>query len=343
MRKESTTIQKCNSRLTALGLNSDAAFHRSKLILKIYRDVVWVLSERAEELQETAWIMGEQDIESGLCYLENFAPDIELQAFEEKVCCLVQNQMLVNIIDRALLRLKRYPDRGELYYEILTKQFIYRFNSTEKELLEELNIDRSVFYSTFPIREQAKRGEWDYELKAVYVVGILNFSFDNSDEEYFHHEVKLVDLYTHKVFYDKLTFVYLEMPKFNKTEDELDSMFDKWLFVLRNLASLLERPRALQNRVFDRLFETAEIAKFTKTELSEYWDSLKNFRDWYSVISTAEKKGIEIGMEKGREEGREEGVREANLNNARNLKKLGIAIDVISQATGLSKEEIEKL
>jgi len=114
MRKESTTIQKCNSRLTALGLNSDAAFHRSKLILKIYRDVVWVLSERAEELQETAWIMGEQDIESGLCYLENFAPDIELQAFEEKVCCLVQNQMLVNIIDRALLRLKRYPDRGEV-------------------------------------------------------------------------------------------------------------------------------------------------------------------------------------------------------------------------------------
>lgn len=54
MRKESTTIQKCNSRLTALGLNSNAAFHRSKLILKIYRDVVWVLSERAEELQETA-------------------------------------------------------------------------------------------------------------------------------------------------------------------------------------------------------------------------------------------------------------------------------------------------
>ena len=145
MRKESTTIQKCNSRLTALGLNSDAAFHRSKLILKIYRDVVWVLSERAEELQETAWIMGEQDIESGLCYLENFAPDIELQAFEEKVCCLVQNQMLVNIIDRALLRLKRYPDRGELYYEILTKQFIYRFNSTEKELLEELNIDGFSF------------------------------------------------------------------------------------------------------------------------------------------------------------------------------------------------------
>ena len=141
MRKESTTIQKCNSRLTALGLNSDAAFHRSKLILKIYRDVVWVLSERAEELQETAWIMGEQDIESGLCYLENFAPDI----------------------DRALLRLKRYPDRGELYYEILTKQFIYRFNSTEKELLEELNIERSVFY--------------DRKREAIYLFSVCLFGY----------------------------------------------------------------------------------------------------------------------------------------------------------------------
>lgn len=144
-------------------MDLDATIKGAKLILKIYRDVVWVLSERAEELQETAWIMGEQDIESGLCYLENFAPDIELQAFEEKVCCLVQNQMLVNIIDRALLRLKRYPDRGELYYEILTKQFIYRFNSTEKELLEELNIERSVFY--------------DRKREAIYLFSVCLFGY----------------------------------------------------------------------------------------------------------------------------------------------------------------------
>ena len=195
--------------------------------------------------------------------------------------------------------------------------------------------DRSVFYSTFPIREQAKRGEWDYELKAVYVVGILNFSFDNSDAEYFHHEVKLVDLYTHKVFYDKLTFVYLEMPKFNKSEDELDSMFDKWLFVLRNLASLLERPRALQNRVFDRLFETAEIAKFTQTELSEYWDSLKNFRDWYSVISTAEKKG--------REEGRKHGLEEGKMEIAGRMIEAGMPLEQIASLCGLTEENVREL
>ena len=207
--------------------------------------------------------------------------------------------------------------------------------------------DRSVYYATFPIREQSQRGKWDYELKAVYIIGILNFTFNDTDGDYFHHEVKLVDLYTHKVFYDKLTFIYLEMPKFNKKEDELESMFDKWLFVLRNLSSLFERPRALQNRVFDRLFEAAEIAKFNPKELGEYWESLKNFRDWYSVMSTQLKKGHEEGLkegiEKGLNEGLEQGRKEEGFKNAKKMKQAGIAFDVIAQVTGLSIGEIASL
>ena len=207
--------------------------------------------------------------------------------------------------------------------------------------------DRSVYYATFPIREQSQRGKWDYELKAVYIIGILNFTFNDTDGDYFHHEVKLVDLYTHKVFYDKLTFIYLEMPKFNKKEDELESMFDKWLFVLRNLSSLFERPRALQNRVFDRLFEAAEIAKFNTKELGEYWESLKNFRDWYSVMSTQLKKGREEGLKEGIEKGLKEGLeqdrKEECFKNAKKMKQAGIAFDVIAQVTGLSIGEIASL
>lgn len=139
MRKESSTVQKCKRQMATLGFDSQLAYHRVKLILKIYRDVVWVLSERVEELREYAWELGAQDADTGLIYLQSFAPDMDLQEFEERVCCVMENRMLVDVIDRALLRLKRYPDRGELYYEILTKQFIHRFNSTEKELLDELN------------------------------------------------------------------------------------------------------------------------------------------------------------------------------------------------------------
>ena len=211
------------------------------------------------------------------------------------------------------------------------EKFLVEMQKGEQQFFK----DRSVFYSTFPIREQAKRGNWDYELKAVYTVGILNFVFDDKDDEYFHHEVKLMDIYTKEVFYDKLTFVYLEMPKFNRREDELVTMFDKWLFVLRNLATLLERPAALQERVFTRLFEAAEIAKFSKRELCEYEDSLKNFRDMYSVITTAEMKG--------EARGRAEGELAERQKNAQRMKQKGYPLTDISEITGLSLKEIEGL
>ena len=211
------------------------------------------------------------------------------------------------------------------------EKFLVEMQKGEQQFFK----DRSVFYSTFPIREQAKRGNWDYELKAVYTVGILNFVFDDKDDEYFHHEVKLMDIYTKEVFYDKLTFVYLEIPKFNKREDELVTMFDKWLFVLRNLATLLERPAALQERVFTRLFEAAEIAKFSKRELYEYEDSLKNFRDMYSVITTAEMKG--------EARGRAEGELAERQKNAQRMKQKGYPLIDISEITGLSLKEIEEL
>ena len=201
--------------------------------------------------------------------------------------------------------------------------------------------DRSVFYSTFPIREQAKVGDWDYELKSVYTVGILNFVFDEDkdDEEYYHHEVKLMDVGRKEVFYEKLTFIYLEMPKFRKREEELETLFDKWMFVLKNLATLLERPVALQERVFKRLFETAEIARFSESEIRDYEESLKNLRDLGNVLNTAK----EEGRKEGRKEGREEGERKKSLEIARNLLQAGIAEDVIAATTGLSIEEIRNL
>ena len=203
--------------------------------------------------------------------------------------------------------------------------------------------DRSLYYATFPIREQGQKGEWDYQLKAVYIIGILNFTFDKDNDNYFHHEVQLLDNKTKEVFYDKLTFIYLEMPKFNKTEDELTSMFEKWLFVLRNLSRLMERPKALQERVFTKLFEAAEIAKFTKLEYDSYEESLKAYRDWKNTIDTEKKISWEEGHEKGREEGFEEGQEKKTIEMARNLKVKGIPINIIVECSGLTEEEINAL
>ena len=194
--------------------------------------------------------------------------------------------------------------------------------------------DLSLFYSTFPIREQAPKGaDWNFNLEHVYTVALLNFDLEEEafDQGDINHDVGLLDKKTHKVFNDKLSFKYVEVAKFNKTEDELVTLYDKWLYVLKNLSRLDERPAALKEKVFTKLFEEAEIAKFTPTELKEYEDSLKAYRDVKNSIDTA--------LEKGREEGREQ----RNMEIAKKMLAAGMDIDTIINMTDLSKDEIGKL
>jgi predicted transposase/invertase (TIGR01784 family) len=213
------------------------------------------------------------------------------------------------------------------------KKFIVEMQKAEQAYFK----DRSIYYSTFPIREQAPKGTWDYHLENVYTIGILNFTFPNDEypADSFMHEIKLTDVEDKHVFYDKLTFIYLEMPKFNKTEDELVTMFDKWMFALRNLSRLLERPKALQERIFTRLFDQAEIARFSPNERREYQESIKDYWDYYSTMTTS--------YNKGKAEGRAEGKEEARRENAIKMKELGVSSAIISQVTGLTVEEVEEL
>jgi predicted transposase/invertase (TIGR01784 family) len=187
--------------------------------------------------------------------------------------------------------------------------------------------DRSIYYSSFPIQEQAKKGDWDFKQDPVYTVGILDFIFDDhkNEDELLH----LIELKNQRceVFYDKLKFIYIELPKFKKTQEELEDHFEKWLYVFRHLSELQDRPQQLQDRIFQKLFDTAEIAKFTAEERVAYEESLKYYRDIKNVVDTS----------------REEGKEERTLEIARELKKNGIPIDMIVKSTGLNKKEIEEL
>jgi len=216
-------------------------------------------------------------------------------------------------------------------------RFIVEMQKAEQSYFK----DRSVYYATTPIREQAPKGKWNYHLENVYTIGILNFVFPNNEypADSYRHEIKLKDVEDNHVFYDKLTFFYLEMPKFNKQEAELETMFDKWMFVLRNLASLLERPKALQDRIFKKLFEQAEIAQYNQEERRQYESSLKEYWDYTSTIDTAYMKG----EKKGRAEGRAEGIETANRENARRMKADGMPAELIAKYTGLDVETVNSL
>jgi predicted transposase/invertase (TIGR01784 family) len=145
------------------------------------------------------------------------------------------------------------------------------------------------------------------------------------------------------VFYDKLKLIYIELPKFELGVEELTTHFDKWLYVFRHLSKLSDRPAALQERVFTRLFEAAAIANFTPTEMEAYEESLKVYRDLDNSFKTIREEGLEEGLEIGREEGREEGKKEQARAMARMMKQSGEASDKIGQYTGLTQAEIENL
>ena len=159
--------------------------------------------------------------------------------------------------------------------------------------------DRSIYYATFPIQEQALKGEWNYELSAVYTVGVLDFIFDDhkTDDTCLH----VVELKNQRceVFYKKLKFIYIELPKFDKSLNQLDSHFDKWMFLLRHLAELTDRPQSLQEGIFPELFAAAEIANFSPTEQETYINSLKYYRDMNNVVDTARQEGIQKGIQEG--------------------------------------------
>lgn len=176
------------------------------------------------------------------------------------------------------------------------------------------------------------QGDWNFRLQSVYTVGILDFVFDDPDKEKtVVTEVKLMDTEKKKVFYNKLTFIYLQMPNFGKTEEELKTHFDKWLYVIKNLHRLQDRPAKLQERIFEKLFGVAEIEKFSYEERMAYEDSLKSYRNLKNSLDTAREEGEKIGMET------------KALQIAAEMLRDSEPMTKISRYTGLSAEEIEKI
>ena len=154
---------------------------------------------------------------------------------------------------------------------------------------------------------------------------------DAFDKEKIRHHVQLCDTATHKVFYDKLEFIYVEIAKFDKTLEELETLYDKWLYALKNLYKLTQRPKELCDKIFDRLFEEAEIAKFTPQEMREYEASKMAYRDIKNSIDTAKR------------EGKREGKIEANTETAQRLLAMGLSAEQVAKATPLPLKIIENL
>ncbi len=183
--------------------------------------------------------------------------------------------------------------------------------------------DRTIYYSTFPIQEQADKGNWNYQLKSVYCVGILDFQFEEEKLGVGEviHTVQLKDQ-NNQLFYDKLKFVYLEMPHFTKQEHELETRLDKSLYFIKHLEDFQNIPEIFKDEIFEKAFQQAEIAKFSEDERHDYEQSLKIYRDLKNVIDTAFDEGI--------------------IKVAKLMKLNNEPIEKIIKYTGLTKEQIDR-
>lgn len=243
---------------------------------------------------------------------------------------LVGERVIMDITFLNNEQLPEWEDARALIYDI------YCTTDTGEKIIVEMQNksqacfkDRALYYLSNAVINQGKRGDWMFDIKAVYGVFFMNFLL--KDNVKFRTDVILADRDTGELFSDKLRQIFLAMPAFNKEEYECETDFERWIYTLKNMEVLKRMPFKARKAVFEKLEEVADVASLNEKEHELYWKSINAYRTHLSVLETAK--------QEGREEGREEGI----LSVARNLKCQNIAIDVIADATGLSFEEIAKL
>ncbi len=229
----------------------------------------------------------------------------------------------LNILDRkAIFDIYCTDERGD--------NFIVELQRSKQKYFR----DRSVYYTTFPIQEQSKRGSWDYYLRRVYFIGILEFKMDDSEQ--YIRKVQLMDTQTKDIFYDKLTYYYIEIPKFKKSDKELSTHLDYWIWYLSNLSKINHIPPKLKEyKPIKEAFDVAEFLALDRDKQFAYQLDLKARLDYKNVMDYAK--------ETAKEEGILEGERRKQLEIAKSLLKAGMSFEFISDTTGLKIDEIKSL
>ena len=277
----------------------------------------------------------------------------------------------ITFLDKELLP-EFENDRSVIYDVYCTDESGEEF-IVEMQNREHVNFkERAVYYLSRAIARQGEKGsEWMFNLKAVYGVFFMNFRMPDQQERKLRTDVELAERKTGKPFSKKMRFIFLELPAFEKEEDDCQNDFERWIYVLKHMETLKRMPFKARKSVFERLEQIVDIAALTKEEREKYDESIKVYRDHLATMAFAKQtgfdqgkevgfaegveKGREEGLEQGREEGleqgleigrtkgKEEGKKEEKMNIAREMKEGGMAVEMIAKYTGLDEEEIKNL
>ena len=221
--------------------------------------------------------------------------------------------------------------------------------------------ERMLYYSMHQILNQVETGKSSFDFCPIYVISIMDFTIEqNTGNSNLKTVYRLLEENTHALLTDRLTYIFIELPKLRKKADELDGdVFEGMCFCLKNMPFLNNRPKALTHSVFDTIFQISELLEMDEETRGIILENMTTERDLKNQFDYARKEGHALGIEEGRAEGREEGreegraegraegrlegQNETRLENAKNFKSLGVSVEIICQATGLPTEVVENL
>ncbi len=209
-------------------------------------------------------------------------------------------------------------------------------------------MERAIFYSARTISQKGQPGQWDYDVKPVFFLGLLNFDIrhlepEKSDPERFTHKFSLREDETHEQMSRALRFAFMEVDRFNKTKDECETFEERFLFLMKNLPTFAEKPDLWDDPYFDDFMEQADFASMTWEQQEAYIASMKQKWDYDNSIAFAEQKGLAKGIEQGIEQGKKQGLEQGALEIAQRMLEEKFDLETIARISGLTAEQIKAL
>ena len=196
---------------------------------------------------------------------------------------------------------------------------------------------RILYYTSQGYVSQLNQGVHYEKLRPVYFIGILEFEIGQNPNYFSRH--KVLDVETKEQIIQDVEFNFIELPKFNKTIDQLESSIDQWTYFIKNAENLTVIPESVKDEGLKEAYIEASQQNWTQLELDDYLRAAIKERDDIGRIEFAIKKAVKNAV-KNAEENTEKNTK---LEVARTMKLEGYSTEIICKITKLSKEEIEKL
>lgn len=259
------------------------------------------------------------------------------------------NQVILDrtIIDLQFIDKEMHPverdSKGSVYDMFCTTDDGSRIIVEVQRRKQPFYPERALYYSTFQIQRQVEAGVESYDFLPVYVISILNFKMDNAPED---KEVlttyRLYEETSHKLLTDRVTFIFIELPKFKKTLDDLDgSILEGMYFCFKNMTALEGRPEVLDHQIFTRIFSVAELLNMDRSTRDKVIHKMTTERDLRNQIAYAREEAIREGRAEGMAEGMAQGMAQGMAETIRKMLAGGIPAEAIAVALGMSVEECE--